>query len=346
MEELHFDKKRLRVKYCPCGKSNRDGKFVPYEGFEEKGYCHSCCRTFLPEIKIDPVEQSEKFVSPPPKPVSYFDPAVMGASLKGYDQNNFVLFLESKFGKAYTMKAVEAYKVGTSKRWPGANIFWQIDPEGKIRSGKIMLYDSSKGKRQNKNSWVHSVLKLEDFQLNQCFFGSHLLMSDPVKNVAIVESEKTAIIASILKPEFIWMATGGKGGLRPDRCLILESRNVFLFPDLTKPGDKVNCYELWTEKAKELSKETPRARFYVSDYLETNATVEERNLGLDIADYFLKWEWENERNEQNEAFQKPFISAQIQNDGEDAQIRSIETEICLLSKQIRKVVQDLRREKA
>ena len=39
LPELKFDKKRFRVKLCPCGKDNKDGKFVPYVGFENKGYC-------------------------------------------------------------------------------------------------------------------------------------------------------------------------------------------------------------------------------------------------------------------------------------------------------------------
>ena len=30
LPELKFDKKRNRVKFCPCGKDNKDGKFVPY----------------------------------------------------------------------------------------------------------------------------------------------------------------------------------------------------------------------------------------------------------------------------------------------------------------------------
>jgi len=48
MNQLQLDKKRFRVKHCPCGKSNKDGKFVPYIGFETHGYCHSCGKTFMP----------------------------------------------------------------------------------------------------------------------------------------------------------------------------------------------------------------------------------------------------------------------------------------------------------
>jgi hypothetical protein len=366
MEKLPFEKKRTRVKYCPCGKSNKDGKFAPFEGFEDKGFCHSCLELFPHEENENEGKEKDSqksFSPPPPKPVSFIDPQFMEASLKGYDQNNFVLFLEKTFGKSKAMKAVEAYKIGTSKRWPGSNIFWQIDHNNKIRSGKIMLYDASTGKRQNKNSWVHSVLKLDDFNLDQCLFGSHLINSDPVKNVAIVESEKTAIISSILIHDFIWLASGGKGGLRPEKFQSLKNRNVFLFPDLTKPGDKQNCFELWNEKTKELSNELPGTLFYVSDYLETKATEEEKIQGLDIADYFLKWEWVNVDNVKNVGIQKPFISEDknnnvdnVENEAlekpfilsqkEDEQIRNIESEINHLSKQIFQVIQGIRREKA
>jgi hypothetical protein len=53
-------------------------------------------------------------------------------------------------------------------------------------------------------------LKLPAFQLSQCLFGEHLL-KDTETPVAIVESEKTAIIASCYYPEFIWLACGGSG---------------------------------------------------------------------------------------------------------------------------------------
>lgn len=321
VEPLTFEKRRLRAKNCPCGKSNKDGKFVPYVGFEDKGFCHSCGETFLP-VKEEMVKDSQKsFTPPPPKPVSFIDPHYLQASLTGYDQNNFVLFLTKTFGKSKAMEAVEAYKIGTSKRWPGATIFWQIDASGKIRSGKIMLYDPSTGKRQPKNSWVHSVLKLEDFNLNQCLFGSHLIGTDPGKNIALVESEKTAIIASLLFPDFIWIASGGKDGLRPEKCQILSKRKVYLFPDLTKPEDKTNCFELWSEKAKILSNEIPRALFHVSDYLESRASDEEKRQGLDIADYFLKWE--NEGNEENEASTKQNKNDQSEID----QSRDLESQI-------------------
>lgn len=50
----------------------------------------------------------------------------------------------------------------------------------------------------------------QEWELPQCLFGEHLLKKYPNKTVALVESEKTAIICSALMPDYIWLATGGK----------------------------------------------------------------------------------------------------------------------------------------
>ena len=108
------------------------------------------------------------------------------------------------------------YRVGTSKHWPGSCVFWQTDINGSVRTGKVMLYDADNGKRVklpfNHVTWVHSLLKLPDFNLRQCFFGEHLLPMNRGKPVAIVESEKTALVAAYYLPEYVWLASGGKNG--------------------------------------------------------------------------------------------------------------------------------------
>src|SRR5690606_25753596 len=98
------------------------------------------------------------------------------------------------------------------------------------------------------------------------------------KPVAIVESEKTAIIASIYLPQFIWLACGSVNNLNENRTAILKGRNVVLFPDL-------GCLDLWKNKMPKLTK---LANFKISELLETKATVSERKLGLDLADYLIK----------------------------------------------------------
>lgn len=70
-QELEFDKRRSRVKLCPCGKSNKDGKFVPYVGHDINGYCHSCCETFLPPLdKSSTPERTNKRTDVKKYPIS------------------------------------------------------------------------------------------------------------------------------------------------------------------------------------------------------------------------------------------------------------------------------------
>ncbi|PRY09036.1 hypothetical protein CLV24_11987 [Pontibacter ummariensis] len=219
----------------------------------------------------------------PPKPASTIDPSVFRASLSGYASNRFTVYLADHFGYDIASQLIERYFIGTSKYWDGATVFWQIDNTGCIRSGKIMLYNPVTGKRSKDTgkypTWVHTALKLKNFNLKQCFFGEHLLQVEKGKPVAVVESEKTAIIASVYLPQFTWLATGGKGGLNAEKCLALQGRKVVLFPDL-------NAFDSWKCKAMELS---GIAAFTLSELLEKKATEDERAQGLDLADYLIRF---------------------------------------------------------
>jgi len=291
LQKLELDKNRFRVETCPCGKSNKDGKFVPYKGYDNKGYCHSCGETFLPELpekkfilKSKNNIKSKSVVKPQPKQISFIPIEIFKQSLKSYKANHFVKFLVDLFGVDKTNELISKYFIGTSEHWDGATVFWQIDIFGKIRTGKIMLYNPTTGKRVKEPrhciDWIQSVLKLSDFELQQCLFGEHLLQ-DKTKPIAIVESEKTAIIASVYFPKLIWLAVGSITGLDAEKCSVLKGRNVVLFPDL-------NGFEKWSVKAKEFSH---LARFTVSDLLESKAAEAERKQGLDLADYLIKFNY-------------------------------------------------------
>jgi len=208
-------------------------------------------------------------------------------SCKGYEYNCLCQFLKGLTDSRTCCDLIRQYRIGTSKHWTGATIFWQIDILGKIRTGKIMLYNPNTGKRvkqpYNHITWVHSVLKPDPFNLQQCFFGEHLLALDLLKPVALVESEKTALIASIHFTRFIWLATGGKNGCKwtdPEVFRVLIGRKVVLWPD-------INTYELWLKKAWILREQGVNVT--VSNLLETKCTAEEREQGLDIGDYLIKY---------------------------------------------------------
>jgi hypothetical protein len=86
-----------------------------------------------------------------------------------------------------------------------------------------------------------------DFHHRQCFFGEHLLSlrENKSKTVAIVESEKSACIGSEVLPDYVWLATGGKSGIKwtdKSAWAYLQGRKVILFPD-------VDAHRQWAEKA-------------------------------------------------------------------------------------------------
>ncbi len=288
MSEFQFDKGRRRVKECPCGKRNSDGKFVPYIGFMDKGYCHSCDRTFLPDIKHFKTETMPTFgKKEKEKDISFVQVELVERSMANYERNSFWNWLRELFGRDEAIALAERYKIGTSNHWEkcGASIFWYCDSNGSYRSGKIMLYGKD-GHRVKEPfvhcNWIHTVSKMNDFHFSQCFFGEHLLSNqeNSDKAVVIVESEKTAIIASVYFPNVIWLACGGSTGLTESKCSILKARNVVLHPDLGK-------FELWNKKAEDLRKICASVK--VSDYLERQASDEDRQGGFDIADYLIRF---------------------------------------------------------
>jgi hypothetical protein len=183
-----------------------------------------------------------------------------------------------------TEQLLHRFAIGTAKKWSGATVFWQIDDVGNIHAGKIMLYNAETGKRVKKPfnhlQWVHSVLNIPDFQLQQCLFGLHQIRLYSNENpVCIVESEKTAILMTAILPNFLWLATGGLHNLNPDKCAGFKKHQIRLYPDL-------GCYLHWLQKAKEMEK--AGFEVHVSDLLERSATKKDFAAGYDLADYFIR----------------------------------------------------------
>jgi hypothetical protein len=204
-------------------------------------------------------------------------------SLKQYKNNNFVQFLVRMLGEQTAMELARKYRIGTSKRWPGATVFWQIDIDFHVRSGKIMLYNPEDCKRvkdpYDHITWVHRVLQI-NAQIKPCFFGEHLLGTNEGKTVCIAESEKTAILASVYYPNYVWLAAGALTWLTVEKCKVLEGRDVWLYPD-------VNGFAYWQDKARELNARMPSTSFRTDKTLELWATDEDRENGSDLADYWI-----------------------------------------------------------
>ena len=201
-------------------------------------------------------------------------------------RSNFIRFLCEILSDEQIHSIGENYALGATKN--KEVIFWQIDIHGKVRTGKIMQYNPETGRRLKHESgaidWVHNKLKKsgtlsEDFNLQQCFFGEHLLKIYSNKQVAIVESEKSAIIASCIFPDLVWLAAGNLNGLSIEKCQVLTGQDIILYPDL-------GAFEKWSLKAIEIKKQH-NCKVTISTLLEDEATDTDHVNGLDIADYII-----------------------------------------------------------
>lgn len=249
------------------GKCNRVDKcgyhYTPKQYFAENG------------IKPKNIRLSNSGIQSP-KPRSYIDREIFNSSLKGYTENNLIKYLHTHFDINTVSNLIYLYKIGTSKRYNGGTtVFWQIDVHDRIRTGKLIKYDKHGHRIKGLNNWVHSVLKTDNFNLEQCFFGEHILKHALGYSIAIVESEKTAIIMQAKVPELLWLASGGAGGINSDKVKVLKGRNVILFPDASKDS---KIFNTWKQKANQFG-------FEISDYLEQYANDEQKLKGVDIADF-------------------------------------------------------------
>ena len=220
-----------------------------------------------------------------PKPItpSFHSSELQDKLINQYKSNltfdNLTTFLLNNFTFDEVDKTISNYYLtGTNLCWKNATIFWQIDNKEQIRGAKIMLYNEYTGKRAkepyNHINWLHKAIKEPDFNLYQCLFGLHLINEDYQKNIAIVESEKTAIIMSIFLPDLIWLATGSKSNFKFELLEPLKKRNCFAFPD---KGEFAN----WSNKAKELK--SKGFKIEVSNILEQTSFKN----GFDLADYYF-----------------------------------------------------------
>ncbi len=216
------------------------------------------------------------------KPLDTMSRTQLEKSLTGYARNGLVQFLLTRFDAAAVNQAVARYLIGTDS---GRCVFWQVDGQGRIRTGKLIAYNPATGKRRKEAnaSWSHAELKNcgalpDSFELAQCFFGEHLLKAEPSALVGIVEAEKTAVIASLVLPEFAWLACGGKTQLSAERLATLRNRRVLLFPD----GD---AFTGWQAIANQAAAQGLDVR--CSDLIEQQGAAEEKAEGFDLADFLL-----------------------------------------------------------
>ena len=204
--------------------------------------------------------------------------------------SDFIYFLCGLFDKDVLESPtienlIQQYAIGATK--DGAVIFWQIDSNGKVRTGKVMRYNKETGhriKEAGSIQWIHTTMKKKgllpaEWELTQCLFGEHLIAMHPDKLICLTESEKSAIIAAGVFPQFNWLATGGKSNMSMEKLSVLRGKQVVMFPD-------IDAYDYWREKAEEMRK--AGINVVVSDLLEKSATDIDRAKKIDLADLLIR----------------------------------------------------------
>lgn len=259
--------------------------YTPKQYFQEHPECHAANGFSFGEQKV---EQKPKQVSQP-STIGYIPPHYVEKSQSVH--SNFFRFLSTLLTAYYGSKAkevlprlLEDYRLGATH--DGAVIFWQIDRNDKVRTGKVIQYNPEDGHRIKDGrtsavNWVHSILKKqqalpEEWQLSQCLFGEHLLKSNPDKVAVLVESEKSAVIGSAIFPGYVWLATGGKSQMKEEKLRALTGRTVLLFPD-------ADGYAEWKQRAGNMT----CFKAIVSDIIEKNATPKQKADHIDIADWII-----------------------------------------------------------
>jgi hypothetical protein len=208
-------------------------------------------------------------------------PEHLKATLQNYERNNFVQFLFDLFPDCSEeiQSVLKMYLVGTYEDY---TCFPSLDRQRRVCRAKLIRFNRANGKRLKGDydtSSLPAKLKLkEDFQYKQIFFGEHLLPKFPNKPIAIVEAEKTAIIASLCMSQFVWLATGSKQWLKAERLQRLDNRQIILYPD-------ADGFELWQSIAREAQRQGLSVK--TSSLIENFATDEQKANGYDLADYLI-----------------------------------------------------------
>lgn len=270
--------KKSGVRYlglCPFHDDRHLGSFVVYP----KGNCFKCFKcdakggpvdflmrhenlSFPDAIRwlgkkysIDTDMTDFNYTPPPPRPKPAPLPMLtlpmdmVQSREEGIENNNLVRWLRTGVGwdgaqRHRIDKVLAEYHVGRN-RVNGMTIFWQIDEQQLVRTGKMMLYKPDGHRDRDTRysfDWVHSALFRSGFideskyEAKPTLFGLHLLDKYPHAQVNIVESEKTALIMATAYGNHhldVWMACGGLEMLNRERLqpIIKQGRRIVLYPD-------------------------------------------------------------------------------------------------------------------
>ncbi len=187
------------------------------------------------------------------------------------EMSNLYRFLKSLYPG--THDAFKRYEVGYDGR---RTMFRYLDVNHRLRQIKAMAYCSDGHRDKSIYPLIYRKQPQDGQRAELVYFGEHLLSRHPDFPVAVVESEKTAIIASMVIHGVIWLATGSKSNLNAlSERSVLNGRDVTLYPDADAIADwrKIAQQHHWHD-----------ASLLIPDYESLLTAIAPT---ADIADYFV-----------------------------------------------------------
>jgi hypothetical protein len=197
------------------------------------------------------------------------------------DESNFSKYLENYFSRKQIFEAEKKLLIFSTNDFYQKSICYPyINQKEEVTGIKIMAYDDEGKRKRNSEgnaivNWMHSLYKLENWINDFCLFGLHQINERSEKSIHIVESEKTCFVMTIVKPEFIWMSSGGLTMLNKNKLEPIRNYKIFLHPD------KGKAYNDWLK----IAEDCKEFNITVSRITEDNPELLE---GEDLADYYLQ----------------------------------------------------------
>ena len=190
--KYQLDKTSKKFKCPKCGEKNC---FVRYINNESNNYADSEFGRCDREQKCAHFHKPTNTKSYEPKYhinkvkliVSTIKYEILNQTIQSFDNNPLVQYLFKKYEKNEVEQIIKKYNIGTANMYNGATVFWQMDDTGKIRTGKIMSYNTETGKSIKKsdakskiNHWMN-IIFFKKLNFKQTFDLSSALTKKKLK---------------------------------------------------------------------------------------------------------------------------------------------------------------------
>lgn len=226
-----------------CFNCGHKGKFRFYEDrnsnrIESAGRCeriNECGYHIKPNQEQLKGMLSQEF-TPKEKPqvqIIYPDKELL-AKIEGFAKDHSSNFHKMCLGHLQIPTShLEKWGVGTDNDF---TVFIHRNQENRIANYKYFKYLVTSKRDKEVDSFSLKQPKDKSSKYSIPLYGEQLLDAEKFKTVCVVESEKSAVIASWFYPHFDFVACGAANGLTAEKLSVLFGRKIYWLSDADKAG--------------------------------------------------------------------------------------------------------------